>query len=109
MSLLDCWPSMFGMRARVTLREKDVEFEYIEEDLKSKSPLLLQCNPVHKKIPVLIHNGKPVCESLNVVQYVDEAWPEKNPFFPSDPYGRAHARFWADFVDKKVTKFPFVP
>nr|QWJ73381.1 glutathione S-transferase Tau 20 [Isatis tinctoria] len=105
--LLDYWPSMFGMRARVALREKGVEFEYREEDLTNKSPLLLQSNPIHKKIPVLIHNGKPVCESLNVVQYVDEAWSDKNPFFPSDPYGRAHARFWADFVDKKFSDAQF--
>lgn len=101
--LLDYWPSMFCMRARVALREKGVEFEAREEDLTNKSPLLLQSNPIHKKVPVLIHNGKPVCESLNVVQYVDEVWSDKNPFFPSDPYGKAQARFWADFVDKKVT------
>ncbi|KAF6176433.1 hypothetical protein GIB67_010070 [Kingdonia uniflora] len=31
-------------------------------------------NPVHKKVPVLIHNGKPISESLIVVQYVDEVW-----------------------------------
>lgn len=101
--LLDYWPSMFCMRARVALREKGVVFEAREEDLTNKSPLLLQSNPIHKKVPVLIHNGKPICESLNVVQYVDEAWSDKNPFFPSDPYGKAQARFWADFVDKKVT------
>ncbi|KAM3684406.1 hypothetical protein ACJW30_11G040900 [Castanea mollissima] len=59
-------------------------------------------NPVHKKILVLIHNGKPVCEYLVIVQYIGEDWKDKSPLLPSDPCQRAHARFWADFVDKKV-------
>ncbi|KAI4323145.1 hypothetical protein L6164_022775 [Bauhinia variegata] len=94
--------SMFGMRARIALEEKEIRYEYKEEDFKNKSPLLLQMNPVHKKIPVLIHNGKPICESLIIVEYIDEIWKEKAPLLPSDPYQRAQARFWADFVDHKV-------
>ncbi|CAF2140712.1 hypothetical protein IGI04_006604 [Brassica rapa subsp. trilocularis] len=100
--LLDFWPSMFGMRTRIALREKGIEFEYRDEDLWNKSPLLLETNPVHKKIPVLIHNGKPVCESTIQVQYIDEVWSDKNPILPSDPYQRAQARFWVDFIDKKM-------
>ncbi|XP_027930616.1 probable glutathione S-transferase [Vigna unguiculata] len=100
--LLDFWASAFGMRVRIALAEKGISYEYKEEDLSNKSPLLLQMNPVHKKIPVLIHNGKPICESLIVVQYIDEVWHDTNPLLPSDPYQRAQARFWADYVDKKI-------
>ena len=100
--LLDLYVSMFGMRVRVALAEKGVKYEDKEEDLRNKSQLLLQMNPVHKKIPVLIHNGKPVCESLIIVQYIDEVWKDRAPLLPSDPYQRAQARFWADFIDKKV-------
>ncbi|EXB96022.1 putative glutathione S-transferase [Morus notabilis] len=100
--LLDFWPSMFGMRVRVALAEKGIKYEYKEENLSNKSPLLLQMNPIHKKIPVLIHNGKPISESLTIVQYIDEVWNDKAPLLPSDPYQRAQARFWADFIDKKV-------
>ncbi|XP_056172578.1 glutathione S-transferase U19-like [Syzygium oleosum] len=102
--LLDFWPSPFAMRAKIALREKGVEFDLREEGLPSnKSPLLLQMNPVHKKIPVLIHNGKPVCESLIIVQYIDETWGHGSPLLPSEPHERAHAKFWADYVDKKIT------
>ncbi|PON97440.1 S-crystallin [Trema orientale] len=100
--LLDSLISMFGMRVRIALAEKGINYEYREEDLRNKSPLLLKMNPVHKKIPVLVHNGKPVCESLIILQYIDEVWPDKSPLLPSDPYQRAQARFWADFVDKKL-------
>ncbi|KAK4723520.1 hypothetical protein R3W88_026299 [Solanum pinnatisectum] len=99
--LLDFWPSMFGMRVRVALAEKAIEYEYKEEDLfSSKSPTLLKMNPIHKKIPVLIHNGKPVCESFVVVEYIDEVWKDKAPLLPSDPYERSQARFWASYTDK---------
>ncbi|KAG8364812.1 hypothetical protein BUALT_Bualt18G0037600 [Buddleja alternifolia] len=104
--LLDFYCSMFGMRVRIALAEKGIEYEYKEEEnlLDNKSSLLLEMNPVHKKIPVLIHNGKPVCESLIIVQYIDEVWKDNNSpiLLPSDPYKRAQARFWADFVDKKL-------
>lgn len=102
LALLDFYPSPFGMRVRIALAVKGIQYEYKEQDLRNKSPLLLQSNPVHKKIPVLLHNGNPVCESLIIVQYIDEVWKEKSPLLPSDPYQRAQARFWADYVDKKV-------
>ncbi|KAG8492829.1 hypothetical protein CXB51_010071 [Gossypium anomalum] len=63
--LLDFWPSPFGMRVRIALAEKGIKYDYKEEYLRNKSYLLLKTIPVHKKIPVLIHNGKHVCESLN--------------------------------------------
>ncbi|XP_023523969.1 probable glutathione S-transferase [Cucurbita pepo subsp. pepo] len=100
--LLDFWPSMFGMRVRIALAEKGVAYEYVEEDLRNKSPLLVQMNPIHKKIPVLVHNGKPISESSIIVQYIDETWKDRAPLLPSDPYERAQARFWVDFIDKKL-------
>ncbi|KAK3424651.1 hypothetical protein EUGRSUZ_F01433 [Eucalyptus grandis] len=99
--LLDSWPSMFGMRCRIALAEKGIEYEYKGEDLRNKSDLLLRMNRVHKKIPVLVHNGTPICESLIILQYIDETWSDGWSLLPSDPKQRAQARFWADYVDKK--------
>lgn len=101
-TLLDTRVSPFGMRVRIALEEKGVKYEYSEQDLRNKGPMLLQMNPVYKKVPVLIHNGKPICESLIAVQYIDEVWNNKPPLLPSDPYQRAQSRLWADFVDNKV-------
>ncbi|GKV20322.1 hypothetical protein SLEP1_g30467 [Rubroshorea leprosula] len=62
--LLDFWASPFCMRAKVALAEKGVAYEAREEDLfGGKSELLLKPNPICQKVPVLFHNGKPLCES----------------------------------------------
>ena len=103
--LLSVWSSMFGNRARIALEEKKVDYVYREEDLGNKSAALLRLNPVYKKIPVLVHDGRPICESLVILQYIDEVWeggPTSPRLLPSDPFARANARFWADFIDHMV-------
>ncbi|KAJ1427736.1 Thioredoxin-like superfamily [Sesbania bispinosa] len=97
--LLGAWQSPFALRARIALNIKSVEYEFIEESFEPKSQLLLQTNPVFKKVPVLFHRDKSICESLVVVEYVDEAWSFASPILPSDPYDRAIARFWATYID----------
>ncbi|XP_010462274.1 PREDICTED: glutathione S-transferase U28 [Camelina sativa] len=101
--VLDFWASPYAMRTKIALREKGVEFEVQEEDLWNKSELLLKSNPVHEKVPVLIHNNIPICESLVQVQYIDETWTEAASFLPTDPQSRATARFWADYADKTIS------
>lgn len=59
-------------------------------------------NPVYKKVPVSVHKGNPISESPIIIQHIEEVWNHKSPLFPSDPYERAHARFWVDYVDKQV-------
>ena len=104
LKLLGSLASPFALRVKLALSFKGLSYEYIAEDLQSKSNLLLSSNPVHKKVPVLIHNGKPVCESQVIVQYIDEAFPAAAgaPILPSAPYDRAVARFWASYVEDKV-------
>ncbi|KAK9125183.1 hypothetical protein Scep_014029 [Stephania cephalantha] len=92
--LIGTWSSPFSKRVELALKMKGISYEYIEEDLFNKSALLFEYNPIHEKIPVLIHNGKPIVESLIIT------WKE-NPILPQDPYERAVARFLAKLIDEK--------
>ncbi|BAF27056.1 probable glutathione S-transferase GSTU6 [Oryza sativa Japonica Group] len=103
LKLLGMWTSAFVLRVRFVLNLKSLPYEFVEENLGDKSDLLLASNPVNKTVPVLLHAGRPVNESQVILQYIDEAWPDRPPaVLPSDPYERAVARFWAAYVDDKV-------
>jgi len=99
--LLGVVGSPFFCRVQIALKFKGIEYEFIKEDLTNKSDLLLKYNPVHKKVPVFVHNEKPISESLVILEYIDEVW-KQNPILPSDPHQRALARFWSKFIDDKV-------
>jgi glutathione S-transferase len=105
LKLLGAWASPFVIRVKLALKFKGLSYENIEEEdlYNRKSELLLKSNPVHQKVPVLIHNSKPICESQIIVQYIDETFSTTGPsLLPTDSYERARSRFWASYIDDKV-------
>ncbi|XVE54801.1 hypothetical protein DITRI_Ditri03aG0111300 [Diplodiscus trichospermus] len=92
----------YSKRVELALRIKGIPYEYIEEDMSNKSQLLLTYNPVYKRIPVLVHNEKPVVESLVILEYIDENWRNTPQLLPDDPLERAKVRFWANFIQQEL-------
>ncbi|WOH08299.1 hypothetical protein DCAR_0727737 [Daucus carota subsp. sativus] len=95
--------SPYANRVQIALNLKSVEYEYIEQNLSSKSDLLIRSNPVNKKVPVLIHGDKCISESLVILQYIDETWTGNGySILPCDAYDRSVARFWVAYFDDKL-------
>lgn len=100
--------SPFVLRVEWALKLKGIQYEYVTEDLKNKSPKLLLYNPVYKAVPVLVHHGKPIPESVVILEYIEDAWKDLSPsILPSDPHQRALARFWARFSEEKCLQGSF--
>ena len=80
-----------------------VPFEYIEQDPYNKSAEWLAINP-RGLVPVLIHNGQNVYESLICIEYLEDSWPQTAPHLlpPNDAYQRARARLLSEHISKKI-------
>ncbi|KAI3741426.1 hypothetical protein L1987_59098 [Smallanthus sonchifolius] len=100
--LFATWSSPFAKRVVWALKLKGMEYEIVYEDRTNLSPQLLMYNPVYKKAPVLVHNEVPICDSLVILEYIDEIWKDATPFLPRDPLPKANERFWAKFGDEQV-------
>ncbi|KAK1354653.1 Glutathione transferase [Heracleum sosnowskyi] len=100
--LFGAMESAFSRRVEIALKMKGVKYEYVLENLSNKSPELLKYNPIHKKVPLFLHNGRSIVESLVILEYIDETWTSSPSILPKDPCERATSRFWASFIDTKI-------
>ncbi|PWA89845.1 Glutathione S-transferase/chloride channel, C-terminal [Artemisia annua] len=95
--------SPYVNRVQVVLKLKSIDYEYIKEHYPSKSELLLTSNPVHKKVPVLLHaNKSPIPESLVIIEYLDETHPDAHQILPKAPLDRAESRLWVFYIDNTL-------
>lgn len=97
--------SPYSQRVQIALMEKGISFESIIVDFHNKLQLLKDTNPIWMKVPVLIRGNKAVAESLVILEYLEDAWPDLAPLMPKDAYEKAKVRFWSDYIQKELTAF----
>ena len=79
----------------ILLRAKDIDFEVTYINLQEKPDWFLKISP-HGKVPVLLVDGTPLCESNAIAEYLDEM--VEPHLHPADSINRARNRAWTDFV-----------
>ena len=82
--------SPFCRKVRLTLAEKRIEVELVEEHYWEKAPELMRRNPAGR-VPVLQIDGLTLSDSQAICEYLDETRPEAR-LMPEDPVERAEVR-----------------
>lgn len=96
--------STCSQKVRLALAEKGIAWTGQVLDLRALDqlkPEFLALNPAGM-VPVLVHEGQVVTESMLINEYLDEVFPQM-PLRPSDALGRARVREWTLYIATEPT------
>ena len=91
--------SPFCRKVRLSLAEKKLEVELVEERYWQQDPDFLRRNPAGK-VPVLKIDGQTMAESSAICEYIEEKYPEP-PLLPKDSVERQEVRRLVAWFDDK--------
>ena len=101
--LYDLGISPTSQRVVATLTHKGIDYDFAETDVTQKErPAAFNAVSPFGKIPVLVHNGCNLIESVVINEYIEEVWPAP-AMLPAAPEARAYARQWIAFFNRAVT------
>lgn len=102
--------STCSKKVRLCLAEKGLEYESRLLNLQKfeqHDPEYLKLNP-KGVVPTLVHDGKPVCESTHIIDYLEEKFPVPS-LTPVDAAGRERMREWEKWSDEVGYAAVYVP
>ncbi|AMY71497.1 glutathione S-transferase family protein [Frigidibacter mobilis] len=91
--------SPFCRKVRLTLAEKKIEVELVEERYWEQGPDFLRRNPAGK-VPVMKWDNRTMSESQAICEWLDETIPQP-PLLPRDPDARYEVRRLCAWFDDK--------
>jgi glutathione S-transferase len=95
--------SVCAAKARFAIMEKGVEWTGHYIDILKGDQFTPEYRAINPKavVPALVHDGRIVTESTVIIEYIDDAFPQK-PLKPKDPFERAQMRLWLKTVDDYI-------
>jgi maleylacetoacetate isomerase len=93
MTLHSAARSSASFRVRIALKLKDLPHEIVPVSLLKNEHLsddFKALNPT-ELVPVLLHEGRRLTQSLAIIEYLEETWPQP-PLLPHEPALRAYVR-----------------
>lgn len=102
-TLYHLWLHPFSRKVRITLAEKNLDFEERIEKIWERRTEFLAMNPAGD-VPVLVEkDGTTLANSQVICEYLEEVYPEKN-LLGSDPLQRAETRRLVGWFDVKFNR-----
>lgn len=92
--------SNYYNKVKLALLEKAVPFDERLVNTGSAEETVLAASPL-AKVPYLLVDGQPLCESQVIVDYIEARFPHP-PLVPADAFAAAKVRELATFVDLHV-------
>ena len=99
------WRSSCSWRVRIALNLKGLPYETVPVHLvadggQQHSDAHRSLNPM-RELPVLLVDGEPLAQSVAILEYLDEAYPEPR-LFPNDPIDRARVRQMVEVINSGI-------
>ncbi|KAI6191680.1 Maleylacetoacetate isomerase [Aphelenchoides bicaudatus] len=92
--LFSYWRSSCSWRVRIALELKHIPYEYRPVNLLKREqvdPEFLKLNPLGF-VPAFLHNGEALSQSLAIIEYLDESFPDSPQLIRGTPAERAQIR-----------------
>ncbi len=101
LELYHYWRSSASYRVRIALNLKGLDYHIhpihlLEDGGQQHNADYRRINP-QALVPTLVHNGHAVGQSLAIMEYLDEVFPD-NPLLPKEPLARAKVRGMALYI-----------
>lgn len=101
LKLYGYWRSSAAYRVRIGLNLKGLPYEQapvhlVRDGGEQHGPDYVVTNP-QKLVPVLVHGERKIRQSMAILEYLEELWPEP-PLLPVTPRDRARTRALAQLV-----------
>lgn len=102
LALYSYFRSSTSYRARIALNLKGLSYDYRAVHLLNNGGEqngidYRKLNPIGG-VPTLIHKGQIISQSMAIIEYLDEVFPQ-NPLFPKTPYERARMKQFCENIN----------
>ncbi|KAI8881520.1 glutathione S-transferase [Backusella circina FSU 941] len=91
----------YAQRAAIALKEVEADYEEVQIDLANKPDWYKDVNP-ELKVPALQTEGTNIAESLVIIEYINDRFPEKK-LLPDGALQRAQVRFAIEYFSSKIS------